>query len=208
MDNQVVTNLAQAYPVYGWLDLQWDSALNPLNINRSGNGRVKGPGVDCGSTCLVSVARGKNVTLTAEAEPGWVFSTWGGDCPHATGTCSVTLDEPRSVDALFTQVNAATATHSLTVRLTESTLPGCHGDNSNGTVTTNPSLLVCNINVGSRAPLQCSVDVEHGTSVALSASTGEQTNFVGFTGNCTGSSCNIIVNEDRKVEASFCSLFF
>src|SRR5205807_1983670 len=45
---------------------------------------------------------GTVVTLTATANPGSTFTAWGGAC-SGTGTCTVTLDQARSVTATFTQ---------------------------------------------------------------------------------------------------------
>jgi uncharacterized repeat protein (TIGR02543 family) len=42
------------------------------------------------------------VVLTPEADAGWTFSGWSGDC-SGSGACSVTMDADKSVTATFTQ---------------------------------------------------------------------------------------------------------
>ena len=43
------------------------------------------------------------VTLTATSDPGWTFSGWTGDCSGTETTCTLTMDGPKSVSAVFTQ---------------------------------------------------------------------------------------------------------
>src|SRR5258708_28243050 len=138
-DNQVLVNAGQAYAAYGWLDLEWDNSQMPLVVNRIGSGRVGGPGIDCGNTCTSLVSKGKNVTLTAQPDAGWVFSTWIGDCAGVPA-CSMNMDRPQTIVAVFAQVNAPLhKKHALSVVFSHSTVPGCLiGE---GTVNTHPSSL-------------------------------------------------------------------
>jgi Divergent InlB B-repeat domain len=214
-DNQTIVNLAQAYPVYGWLDLFWDSSLVPLAVSRSGKGVVKGPaGIDCGSTCSGSIGKGQSVTLTAQANPGWEFSEWVGNC-SGIGGCTIAMNEPQVVTAVFVESGAAAPTHTLSLVLKESTEPGCQG-HSAGTVTSVPAGLVCSY-LG-RDPVACVGHFADGAKVELSAIAGDATNFAGFSGDCAvgvighifglgaAKTCVLAMNQDRAVTGNFCGL--
>ncbi len=58
-------------------------------------------GINCGSTCSATYASGSVVTLTAAATSPSTFAGWGGACTNATGTCTVTMSQARSVTATF-----------------------------------------------------------------------------------------------------------
>ena len=69
----------------------------------SGSGTVTAVGgLDCGSTCSMSVFSGASVTVTAAAASNSSFSGWSG-CDSASGSnCTVTLTADRMVTASFT----------------------------------------------------------------------------------------------------------
>ena len=66
----------------------------------SGSGQVTGPGIACPGDCTESYPVDTEVVLHAAADPGSVFTGWGGDCTGA-GDCSVTMSSNRSVTATF-----------------------------------------------------------------------------------------------------------
>ncbi len=73
----------------------------------TGDGDVTGSGIACqvragatSGTCQMSYADGTLVTLNAVALAGSSFGAWGGDCA-GTGSCTVTMDQARSVTATF-----------------------------------------------------------------------------------------------------------
>jgi YD repeat-containing protein len=65
-----------------------------------GSGTVRGTGIDCGSDCSESYAKGTAVSLTATAATGSVFGGWSQAC-SGTGTCSLTMDGSKKVVATF-----------------------------------------------------------------------------------------------------------
>jgi hypothetical protein len=68
----------------------------------TGSGTVTGGGIDCGSTCSLSLAGGTSVTLTAAPSTSSSFTSWSG-CDSINGnTCTVTLNQNRIVTATFT----------------------------------------------------------------------------------------------------------
>ena len=77
----------------------------PLDVTKSGNGTgtvsSDVPGIDCGSDCTEEYQEDTLVTLTAVADPGSTFVGWSGSGCSGTGTCVVTMDQARSVNAEF-----------------------------------------------------------------------------------------------------------
>lgn len=77
-------------------------------------GANPGP-VDCGTTCVVAVDAGTELTLTAAPKPGYDFVAWGGACAGTTRTCRRSLRSTTRVQATFapralpTPVGGATA---------------------------------------------------------------------------------------------------
>jgi hypothetical protein len=76
-----------------------------LNIIQAGMGSgsvtSNPPGIDCGSDCSATYQSGTVVTLTATADPGFVFGRWNGSGCSGTGTCVVTLYGDITVTATF-----------------------------------------------------------------------------------------------------------
>jgi hypothetical protein len=72
---------------------------------RAGN-RITGGPISCTSasstgTCAADVPTGDSVDLTAQAGSGSTFVRWEGCTSVSNGVCSVTLDEPTVVFAVF-----------------------------------------------------------------------------------------------------------
>ena len=87
-----------------------------LDVTIDGSGSViKNPD-------LASYPYGIMVQLTAVADPGWVFSHWGGDLSGSTNPTSILMTGNKSVTAFFTQNQ-----YTLTVTI-----------NGTGSVTKNP----------------------------------------------------------------------
>jgi uncharacterized repeat protein (TIGR02543 family) len=61
------------------------------------------PGSTCAASqvCTQRYAWHTNVTLTAQAPPGYVFTGWSGACSGTTPTCTVTMDADQTVTAVF-----------------------------------------------------------------------------------------------------------
>lgn len=107
-----------------------------LTVSRYGGGTVTSSpsGIDCGSDCSEAYPQAsericeydpetgqaicyteftpQEVTLTATAPTGWVFEEWAGACSGTSSTCTVTMDESKSVTASFADVQAPTI-HSI-----------------------------------------------------------------------------------------------
>lgn len=169
------------------------AAFNPippssftLTVGVSGNGRVvsQPAGIDCGVDCREDLASGTRVVLTALPFDGQVLTGWGGACAGAATSCSVTMDQARSVSVLFAA--APLVQRSLGVRVS-----------GQGAVRSQP--------VGIDCGSQCDARFGDGTRVVLSVEPEAGQRFGGWSGACSGtsSSCTLDLRADRDVSASF-----
>ena len=76
----------------------------PLTVTKSGPGggtlTSTPTGLSCGTTCAWNFAYGTGVSVQNAAGASSCFTHWSIDC-SGSGTCSVTMDQPRTVDAGF-----------------------------------------------------------------------------------------------------------
>ncbi len=78
-----------------------------LTITKSGTGSgtvTSSDGtINCGTDCSEVYPRVTNVTLTATADTGSVFSSWGGDCSACgtSTTCTITVNSAKTCTAVF-----------------------------------------------------------------------------------------------------------
>ena len=109
-DNTTTFNLTVTDPSY------------PLTVTKSGSGTgvvnsiipPTSPFISCGSTCSTSFVYNTQVTLTATPDEGSTFVGWSGACTNATGNCVVTMDQAKTVNAIFTQQSASIDTFTAT----------------------------------------------------------------------------------------------
>jgi hypothetical protein len=148
----------------------------------AGSGTVAGGGIDCGATCDVLLDAGTEVTLTATPAAGSVFTGWAGACT-GTADCNVTLNADTGVSATFVP---AALPYTLNVAYTGS-----------GKVTSKPK----GINCGK----QCSSAYTAGTSVTLTATPARKHQFLGWSGDCSGTqlTCTVPMLGVRNVTANF-----
>jgi hypothetical protein len=78
-----------------------------LTVTTSGSGTVTSAptGIGCGSDCAETYPAGTAVTLKPSSKGGWVFGGWSGAC-SGTGSCTVTLNGDRAVQAKFVRRQA------------------------------------------------------------------------------------------------------
>jgi hypothetical protein len=161
------------------------SAAVLLTVSVSGNGSVTGGGINCPPTCAASQAVNSTVVLTATPADGYVFDEWGGACSGEAPTCSVLMNEAKSVTATFAPVV------TLSVNVT---------GQGNGTVTGAGG----RINCGNNGSL-CSANLPRDESVTLTAAPAAGSTFTGWGGACAGTAttCTVLMSESRGVSATF-----
>ena len=81
-----------------------DQLTNTVTVSVTGPGRVRSlpAGITCPGMCTAPFPVATTVTLSAEANSGAVFSSWGGTCTGSSSTCSVPMNTSASVTATFT----------------------------------------------------------------------------------------------------------
>ncbi len=153
-------------------------------------------GIICSPTCSNIFNSGTKVTLEAIPSAGSVFSGWSGACSGASTTCTITINSNKNVTAKF--VNSSQTPPPLPP-IVISTFPITYSKvgSGAGTVVSTPSGINCSSN--------CLASFLYGTNVTLTASPLPGSTFAGWTGACAGnnSSCNILVNGAKTVEATF-----
>jgi hypothetical protein len=79
-----------------------DTPQQALGVMIAGAGKVASdvPGLSCTATCTTNWDQGWQVTLNAQPASGERFIRWGGAC-SGNGLCSLSLNEPKAVTALF-----------------------------------------------------------------------------------------------------------
>jgi hypothetical protein len=88
-----------------------------LSITPPSNGSVTSDsgGISCGAACSGYYVSGVSVTLTATADSGYVFSSWGGDCSGTSNPLTLTMTENTACSATFAAANAAPTASALTI---------------------------------------------------------------------------------------------
>jgi hypothetical protein len=169
-----------------WFDLAtsaWlrhlDAPQQPLAVTVAGTGAVSSdlPGVDCAVSCTTQWDSGTAVTLTATPGDGSRFLGWRGGC--SADPCSLTLDRPESVEAVF-----GPDEFRLSARVS-----------GKGSV----------IGGGVSCPKRCSVRVSAGGRYVLRARAARGWRLGGWSGACHGrkATCTIAAEADRAVGVRF-----
>jgi len=147
----------------------------------SGTGTVTSnpAGLNCGTTCTLTVTSGTVVTLTASPASGNTLANWGGACPAGSATCAVTVSSNQTVTATF---DISSANPSLNF-----TFAG-----------TGAGSITCNGGV-------CSATYPWGASVTVSGIADVNSSFAGWSGaGCSGTAdCTIVLWADTQLTASF-----
>jgi hypothetical protein len=158
-----------------------------LTIVRGGQGLgqvVSSPaGLTCGSGCTAQFPAGATVNLTATPDPTSRFVGWNGSCSGASTTCTVVVNGSMSVQAQFERLDV-----SLGVALA--------GDGAGSIVSVPAGAISC---AG-----DCSETYPYGTNVVLGASAAGGSEFLGWSGACTGTGpCVVTMDGAKQVTASF-----
>jgi RHS repeat-associated protein len=102
-------------------------AFKPLSVATLGSGAgtiTSSPsGIDCGTACRADFAPSTIITLTASSASGSTFGGWSGACTGSAATCTVILDQARSVNVTFSAPAITTYQYDANGNLTQVTDP-------------------------------------------------------------------------------------
>jgi hypothetical protein len=165
-----------------------DPITQTLLVSVSGSGAVSSlSGIQCGnggSTCSTNIPTNTDITLTATAAAGHALQAWGGACSGSAPTCTMGMSQARQVTASFV---AQPTRHKLTV-----------STSGLGTVSSQPAGIECG--------RTCTLELNAGTQVVLTATPAEGQRLESWGGACagtSGSSCTLTLSEARTASASF-----
>jgi uncharacterized repeat protein (TIGR02543 family) len=167
---------------------------NPLIVTFTGAAAATGyvasyPGsIDCPPTCTDLFATGTQVTLQTVPTGESYFAGWSGACSGTSLFCTVTMDQARNVTADYEPGH----TVSLAV--------GGIGSRSYVVFPSGDSCAEGNFGT-------CTYGVPSGTALTLTAVPAPGERFLGWAGDCTGTSatCTLTMDSHKSVQASFTS---
>ncbi len=139
--------------------------------------------IDCGSLCISTYGHGAVVALTATPSANSTFAGWSGDCSGMETETTVTLDAAKTCTATF--------------NLKQRTLTVTKTGNGTGTITSEPIGIDCGD--------ACQQSFADGMEVTLTAAPGDESEFAGWSGDCTGNdkTVTITMDADKACEAAF-----
>lgn len=153
-----------------------------VTVSTVGGGKVSSSDriISCGNKCAASYDVNSQVTLTASASSGSVFTGWTGACSGALANCTLSVNESLSVTANFASL------FNLVVKTAGS-----------GSVVSAPAAIDCG--------KTCSAKVTQGTRLTLTAAPATGQKFTGWGGACSGTSltCSVVIGKDTQVQANF-----
>lgn len=88
-----------------------------ISVEGEGSGTVEGSGIVCEDFCEETLPEGTEVSLFAHYGRGTVFAGFSDACEGET--CTLTLDEPMSVTAMFDHAEIGTSSRGTTTEETE-----------------------------------------------------------------------------------------
>jgi hypothetical protein len=156
-----------------------------LTIAKPAGGTIIAPGIKCGaagSACIGRFAQGVSVTLRQQAEKGYVFAAFTGDCARSGKTV---MNAARNCSATFVR-EAVPVAAAPVLSITRPV---------NGTIFGN------GINCGT-AGSECSAAQTTGASLTLRAQPDPGFRFVAFTGDCDQAGL-VVMSASRSCSATF-----
>jgi len=145
-------------------------------------------GIDCGTLCTTEFERGLAVTFKAEPKPHSVFAGWTvagnpGACTGTTPNCRLALFSATDITAKFAEIPQRTLTVS-------------REGAGFGSVSSSLAGIECGES--------CSAGYDQGAKVTLTAEASPGSEFVGWSGACSGSGeCRLTLGADAAVGARF-----
>lgn len=181
----------------GTADVAVTATFGPaLSVEVVGSGAVTGGSgaINCGSggtICAAGFAVNASVSLVATQATGATFLGWTGACGGTATTCTVLMNQPRSVKAVFSVVAP--------------TPPPTSGFTLTVTVSGNGSVSGGGISCGLGSSTCSSANHAANSTVTLTATPGSGATFTGWGGSCTGTTttCTVTFNAAKSVTATF-----
>jgi TIR domain/Divergent InlB B-repeat domain len=140
-----------------------------LTITRPAGGTISATGIRCGtrgSDCSTSRPKGESIELTPEADAGFAFVGYTGDCAPGGRTI---MSAPRLCGATFEAISTVPAVTTQALRIAP--------------VPTGGTLLGIDINCGTMGSV-CSASYPAGVPVELHPKADPGFTFMGFVGDC------------------------
>jgi hypothetical protein len=135
--------------------------------------------VMCSQSCSTLLDNGTTVALAGAPAVGARLVSWGGAC-SGSGTCTLTMDGPKDVSAVF---GPATFRVSTSVA-------------GRGKIVSSPAGISC--------PRACSAGFAADARIVLRAKPAKNYRFVGWSGDCRGrGACTLLVDRRHAVRATF-----
>ena len=164
----------------------WMSRTGPtLTVTKPEGGTISGRGIHCGtggSDCTTEFTKDDLVNLDAEADEGFVFTGYTGDCKPSG---RLLMRKPATCGAVFTKAAAAPAAPMVSLTIA----PPAGG-----------TLVGDRIQCGVRGT-DCSVEHPQGKVITLKALAEPEYTFKGFTGDCVRG--EMLMNQARRCGAQF-----
>jgi hypothetical protein len=173
----------EAHTAVATFDLEPGAVEYPLTIAKAGTGTGT---VQCEvesgpiGSCAAEYPEGTELTVLAEADLGSKFSGFSGACSGSS--CELTMNAAKSVTATFDLDPAPEFALTIT-----------KAGSGTGTV-------LCEAAEG---PEACKAKYPEGTEVALLPTADSGSNFAGFSGACSGSTCTLTMDAAKSVTATF-----
>jgi hypothetical protein len=164
------------------------SSVLTVTFGGTGEGVVNSnPGtyINCSSDrsytdCTETFTKGASVTIIATAGLANTFAGWSGACTGTNTSCTISMTEDKNAIATFNPMG----THTLTILKT-----------GTGTGKVTAPFIDC----GST----CTMNYYDGAPANLTATPDVNSTFANWSGDCTGSTCALIMNSDKRVTATF-----
>jgi hypothetical protein len=148
-----------------------------VTVTGHGNVTSTPAGISCGADCAEQYGSGTVVTLTEAPGFSAIFDGWGGACSGHATTCTVTMDQARSVTAGFVDVSQLTIRVSNTHDVGIFTpVYGTNGVRKDGAT-------VCQMS--GRGSHDCQIQVLADQPITLTASAGPDDSFYQWNGFCS-----------------------
>jgi hypothetical protein len=167
--------------VQPWFKHTQDQVHLDLSITGTGSVTSDLPGIACSATCGTDWDRGDVISLSPASAAGYRFIKWTGGC-GGDGACSVTLDQAKTVGALF-----APSTYPLHVSVA-----------GKGTVSSSPGAMRC-------AKGTCTRSFTSYLPVFLTAKAAKGWRLKSWTGACRGTklTCRLGMAAPSSARATF-----